>query len=80
MVNIDGWKVIWKVWKNFFESVVFILCFLYGYLKIRFIFKKLVCKNELMNLVWEVYEQECKEDFLFKIMELEQWVNKYIEY
>ncbi|MDE5089711.1 MAG: hypothetical protein O4805_22320 [Trichodesmium sp. St16_bin2-tuft] len=79
-VNTDGWKATRKAWKNLFESVVLILCFLHGYLKIRSTSKKLACKNELMNLVWEAYEQECKEDFLLKTTELEQWANKNIEH
>ena len=40
-VNTDGWKATRKVWKNMYSSVLLILCFLHGYLKIRATAKKL---------------------------------------
>lgn len=77
-INMDGWKATKIAWQNLYKNVIFVLCFLHGYLKVRNTAKSQTQKDELFTQIWEAYHQEDKATFCLKLDELEQWAEKNI--
>ena len=69
-VNTDGWWGTQNAFLNLFSTIVPILCFLHGFLKIRERGRKL---RELHQQVWDVYRAESKEVFYQAMKKFEQW-------
>lgn len=78
-VNLDGWKATNAAWKNLYQNIVIIACFLHGFLKIRDISKQLKVQfQEICAKIWEAYRQETKADFLQSLSELKVWATTNI--
>ena len=70
-VNTDGWTATGNAFTYLFSTVVVILCFLHGFLKIRNRGRK---EKELHTKVWDAYKAPTVETFRAKIAELASWV------
>ena len=78
-VNLDGWKATNLAWKNLFESITIILCFLHGYLKIKDIAKSMKEKFYLLgDEIWKAYHSKTKQEFQLALENLNQWVDNNI--
>lgn len=69
-VNTDGWAATRAAWSQLFPSVVLILCFLHGFLKIRDRCRK---NHELHTRVWDVYRAPTAAIFRQQLTELDAW-------
>ena len=69
-VNTDGWAATRSAWSQLFPSVVLILCFLHGFLKIRDRCRK---NRELHTRVWDAYRAPTAALFRQQLTELETW-------
>jgi hypothetical protein len=69
-VNTDGWWATQNVFVCLFSTIVPILCFLHGFLKIRDRGRKL---RELHQQIWDVYRAESKEEFGQAMHEFKAW-------
>lgn len=69
-VNTDGWAATRAAWSSLFPSVVLILCFLHGFLKIRDRCRK---NHELHTRVWDVFRAPTAAEFRRCLTELETW-------
>jgi hypothetical protein len=69
-VNTDGWKATQAAWRTLYPTVVVILCFLHGFLKIRDRCRKAF---ELHQKVWEVYQAATAEAFRERMESFRQW-------
>jgi hypothetical protein len=78
-VNTDGWAATRKAWSSLFQNITLILCFLHSYIKIRSISKKENYRNELFTQVWNAYKADSKEDFIQKIVQIDEWSKDKIE-
>lgn len=79
-VNTDGWEPTQNAWKKLFPTIVIVLCFLHGFLKIKDrcrrskeLFKKVGDK------VWNVYYAETKAKFSQRLRRLKEWARKFCE-
>ena len=76
-VNTDGWEATQQAWTTLFPSVVVILCFLHGFIKIRDRCKKLGSLfDEICTLVWNAYHAKTKRSFAQRIRRLREWAGK----
>jgi hypothetical protein len=69
-VNTDGWKATQAAWRTLFPTVVTILCFLHGFLKIRDRCRKAF---ELHGKIWEVYQAGDAPAFREAMESFRQW-------
>jgi hypothetical protein len=69
-VNTDGWKATQAAWRTLFPTVVVILCFLHGFLKIRDRCRKAI---ELHGQVWEVYRATTAPAFRAAMESFRRW-------
>jgi hypothetical protein len=69
-VNTDGWKATQAAWRALYPTVVVILCFLHGFLKIRDRCRKAF---ELHGKVWEVYQAKDAAAFRAAMETFRQW-------
>jgi hypothetical protein len=72
-VNIDGWWATHNAFATLFPTIVPILCFLHGFLKIRDRGRKLY---ELHQRIWDVYRCGSKETFLESMKEFKVWFDE----
>lgn len=72
-VNIDGWWATQNAFRKLFSTIVPILCFLHGFLKIRDRGRKL---RDLHQRVWEVYRAESKETFIQAMSDFKIWFDQ----
>ena len=69
-VNTDGWTATQNAFQACFPTVVVILCFLHGFLKIRDRSRK---NHELHRHVWEVYWAKTAEEFRSRMAAFQTW-------
>jgi hypothetical protein len=69
-VNTDGWFATRNTFRALFPSIVTLLCFLHGFLKIRDRCRK---ARELHQRVWEVYHAETAGDFRQRMAAFREW-------
>ena len=69
-VNTDGWAATQNAFQACFSSIVVILCFLHGFLKIRDRSRK---NHELHRNVWEVYWAKTAEEFRSRMEAFQIW-------
>jgi hypothetical protein len=69
-VNTDGWTATGNAFVHLFPTVVVILCFLHGFLKIRDRGRK---ERVLHNKIWDAYRAQTVKDFRARISELASW-------
>lgn len=69
-VNTDGWAATRAAWSTLFPSIILILCFLHGFLKIRDRCRK---NHDLHARVWDVYRAPTAMEFRRQLTELEVW-------
>ena len=69
-VNTDGWWATQNAFTAIFPSVVPILCFLHGFLKIRDRCRK---TYELHQQIWNLYRAESQEEFYQALAEFSAW-------
>lgn len=69
-VNTDGWLATRKAFRNLFPTIITVLCFLHGFLKIRNRGRK--CRD-LHNRVWNVYRAATSAEFQEKMGTLRTW-------
>jgi hypothetical protein len=69
-VNTDGWAATQNAFQACFTSVVVILCFLHGFLKIRDRCRK---NHELHRRVWEVYWAKTAAEFRSGMEAFQTW-------
>ena len=69
-VNTDGWAATQNAFQACFSSIVVILCFLHGFLKIRDRSRK---NHELHRAVWEVYWAKTAEEFRSRMEAFRTW-------
>ena len=72
-VNTDGWWATQNAFRTLFSSIVPILCFLHGFLKIRDRGRKL---RELHQQVWDVYRAESRETFIQAMSDFKLWFDQ----
>jgi hypothetical protein len=77
-VNTDGWWATSNAFKAIFPSVVTILCFLHGFLKIRDRCRK---TYDLHHQIWNLYRAQSKEAFYQALADFHTWFdpNNYSE-
>jgi hypothetical protein len=69
-VNTDGWFGTRNAFHTLFATIVPVLCFLHGFLKIR----DRCCKaRELHRRVWEVYRAATAEEFRQRMATFREW-------
>ena len=76
--NTDGWKATQAALQKLFPTVVIIVCFLHGFLKIQDRCKRMEYFPVLCLRVWETYRAPNKEIFMEKIGELKEWATTTI--
>ena len=69
-VNTDGWAATRNAFLTLFPSIVVVLCFLHGFLKIRDRCRK---ARDLHGRIWEVYRAASAEEFRRRTGELQRW-------
>ena len=69
-VNTDGWWATQNAFVALFPTIVPILCFLHGFLKIRDRGRKL---HELHQRIWDVYYCDSKETFSQAMAQFKVW-------
>jgi hypothetical protein len=69
-VNTDGWAATQNAFRACFSSIVVILCFLHGFLKIRDRSRK---NHELHRAVWEVYWAKTAAEFRSRMEAFRTW-------
>lgn len=72
-VNTDGWWATQNAFRSLFPTIVPILCFLHGFLKIRDRGRKL---RDLHQQVWDVYRAESKETFIQAMIDFKRWFDQ----
>lgn len=72
-VNTDGWWATQNAFVALFSTIVPILCFLHGFLKIRERGRKLL---QLHQRVWDVYRAESKKAFVQAMKEFKDWFDQ----
>jgi hypothetical protein len=73
-VNVDGWQATNRAWRELFEGVTLVLCFLHAYLKIRDMAKGLKDRfNVVSEELWAVYRQTDKALFRQQMSALLIW-------
>lgn len=76
-VNLDGWKPTNKAWKNLFEHITIILCFLHGFLKIRDVAKHLKEDFRLLSSgLWESYRKKTAREFEHALGQVLVWAEQ----
>jgi hypothetical protein len=69
-VNTDGWAATQNAFQAWFPTIVVILCFLHGFLKIRDRCRK---NRDLHRRIWEVYWAETASLFRERMLALQGW-------
>lgn len=69
-VNTDGWWATRNAFRTLFSTIVPVLCFLHGFLKIRERCRK---AHELHERVWEVYHAATGAEFAERMASLRAW-------
>ena len=69
-VNADGWAATQNAFLSWFPTIVVILCFLHGFLKIRDRCRK---NRDLHQRIWEVYWAETASLFRTRMEAFRQW-------
>lgn len=69
-VNTDGWFATQNAFRSLFTSIVIILCFLHGFLKIRDRCRK---ARELHQRIWEVYRAATAAEFQTQMAAFRAW-------
>lgn len=69
-VNTDGWAATQNAFQALFSTIVVVLCFLHGFLKIRDRCRK---ARDLHRRVWEVYWAATAEEFRQRMNALQEW-------
>lgn len=69
-VNTDGWFATSNAFRTLFSTIVPILCFLHGFLKIRDRCRK---ARELHDRVWEVYRAATATEFRERMAIFREW-------
>jgi hypothetical protein len=69
-VNTDGWAATQNAFQALFSSIVVILCFLHGFLKIRDRCRK---NHDLHRRIWDVYRAATVEEFHSRMAEFQTW-------
>ena len=59
-ITTDGWSATVAAWKNLYENVVPVRCFLHAFIKIRSCAKKHPLFYEISQKVWEIYHSPMK--------------------
>ena len=69
-VSTDGWSATQNAFQNWWPTIVTILCFLHGFLKIRERCRK---DHELHRRIWDVYRAATKELFHAGMQAFREW-------
>ena len=69
-VNTDGWFATRNSFRALFSTIVTILCFLHGFLKIR---DRCRQARELHDRVWEVYRAATADEFRVRMAAFREW-------
>jgi hypothetical protein len=69
-VNTDGWVATRNAFRALFSTIVPVLCFLHGFLKIRDRCRK---ARELHDRVWDVYRATTASDFRQRMARFRAW-------
>jgi hypothetical protein len=69
-VNTDGWAATQNAFRSLFSTVVIVLCFLHGFLKIRDRCRK---NHDLHRRVWDVFRATTAKEFRNRMNEFQQW-------
>jgi hypothetical protein len=69
-VNTDGWAATQNAFQALFSTIVVVLCFLHGFLKIRDRCRK---HHDLHRRVWDVYRAATAEEFRRLMAEFQTW-------
>ena len=69
-VNTDGWAPTQNAFRSLFSTIVVVLCFLHGFLKIRDRCRK---NHDLHRQVWDVYRASTAEEFCRLMGVFQQW-------
>jgi hypothetical protein len=69
-VNTDGWAATQNAFRSLFPTLIVVLCFLHGFLKVRDRCRK---ARDLHRRVWDVYRAATAEEFHRLMGELQQW-------
>ena len=78
-VNTDAWAATCKVWKDMFQSIILILCFLHSVLKIRNIAtKKDAHVDQIVSQMWEAYRADNEVAFCDTLFDLQDWAKKNV--
>jgi hypothetical protein len=72
-VNTDGWQATQNAFSALFSTIIPILCFLHGFLRIRDRGRKL---RELHQKVWDVYRAESKQAFIQAMSDFKGWFDE----
>ena len=73
-VNTDGWAATPAAWRALYPKVVWILCFLHAFLKVRDRAKSLVAPfDALREQVGEAYHAESARSFSQRLRRLREW-------
>ena len=70
-VNTDGWTPTQNAFRALFSTIVVVLCYLHGFLKIRDRCRK---NHDLHRRVWEVYWAPTVDEFRQRMAQFQQWV------
>jgi hypothetical protein len=78
-VSTDGWKGTQAAWRALFPRVVFLLCFLHSWLKIRDRAKHLKeVFAEVSRRVWEAYHAPDRRHLGQRLRRLRQWATDHL--
>ena len=69
-VNTDGWSATHNAFRALFSTIVPVLCFLHGFLKIRDRCRK---ARELHHRVWDVYRAATAAEFCHRMATFRAW-------
>lgn len=74
-VNTDGWFATQNAFQALFGTIVVVLCFLHGFLKIRDRCRK---ARELHQRIWEVYRAVTAADFETRLAAFRTWFEERV--
>ena len=72
-VNTDGWTATQNTFRVLFSTIVIVLCYLHGFLKIRDRCRK---ARELHQRIWDVYRAATAEEFRRLMSEFQTWAGE----
>jgi|SRR6516164_8133496 len=79
-VNLDGWAATRQAWQALFSSVVFLRCYLHGWLSIRDRAKHLgEVFRTLSEKVWHAYHASNRRCFAQRLRRLGEWACRQVQ-